>query len=113
MENRSSEALPGEVIEMVTLTQLCQSCGVQTDWVVELVNEGVLEPQGHDPKRWQFSAVSITRVRVAWHLQRDLGVNRAGIALALNLLEEREALRQQLQRFGRSVPGGIVDADGS
>lgn len=40
------------------------------------------------------------RVRSALRLQHDLGVNLAGIALALNLMEELEDLRAELKRMG-------------
>ena len=33
---------------------------------------------------------------VAWRLQRDLGVNLAGAALALQLLDEVQTLRAQI-----------------
>ncbi len=36
---------------------------------------------------WQFHISSVKRVRTAVHLQRDLGVNLAGAALALELLD--------------------------
>lgn len=103
MTKHPVKAVAGEVIEVVSLAELCQSCGVQSEWVVELVDEGILEPQGSNPSVWRFSAVSITRTRVAWRLQHDLGVNRAGIAIALNLLEERRELHVHLQRLERSL----------
>jgi len=40
------------------------------------------------------------RVRSALRLQHDLGVNLAGIALALDLMEELENLRAQLKIMG-------------
>jgi chaperone modulatory protein CbpM len=43
----------------------------------------------------------VVRVRSALRLQRDLGVNLAGIALALDLMEELEDLRSQLKITGR------------
>lgn len=103
--------LAGEVVEVVTLAELCRSCGVQSDWVVELVDEGILEPQGSDPTAWRFSAISITRTRIAWRLQHDLGVNRAGIAVALNLLEERQELHIHLQRLERSADDPVTEID--
>jgi chaperone modulatory protein CbpM len=39
------------------------------------------------------------RVRSALRLQRDLGVNLAGIALALDLMEELESLRAELKKM--------------
>lgn len=99
MAKRTTKVVSGEVVEVVSLAELCRSCGVRAEWVVELVEEGILEPEGSVPARWRFSAVSITRARTAWHLQRDLGVNKAGIAVALNLIEEREALNQLVRRL--------------
>jgi chaperone modulatory protein CbpM len=38
-------------------------------------------------------------VRCVIHLQRDLGVNLAGAALALDLLEELQQLRARISRL--------------
>jgi len=81
---------------VLTLADLCRACGVHADWLMELVEEGLLEPRGSDPARWRFTGVSLRRVRIVRHLQRDLGVNLPGAALALQLLEERDALRARL-----------------
>lgn len=98
----SHDLLPvhtGTVIEndSLTLEQLCHACGVHSDWVISLVEESIIEPQGDEIQLWRFSGVSLVRVRSAQRLQRDLGVNLAGIALALDLMEELEALRDQLK----------------
>ena len=47
----------------------------------------------------ELSLAELRRVRRAQRLQRDLGVNTPGIALALELLEEVESLRARLRRF--------------
>jgi chaperone modulatory protein CbpM len=93
----------GTVIEedSLTLEQLCAACGVQTDWVVSLVEESIIEPQGGEPSLWYFSGVSLVRVRSALRLQRDLGVNLAGIALVLDLIEELDSLRAQIKTMGQ------------
>ena len=64
MARKSVNVLTGEVIEAVSLDELCRSCGVQSTWIVELVDEGILEPEGVDPSTWRFSAISITRTRI-------------------------------------------------
>lgn len=101
----SHDLLPvhtGTVIEddCLTLEQLSHACGVQTDWIVSLVEESIIEPQGDEIHLWRFSGTSLVRVRSAQRLQRDLGVNLAGIALALDLMEELENLRCRLKRMG-------------
>jgi len=52
-------------------------------------------------KCWQFSGESIIRVQEAIRLQRDLGINLPGTALALELLDEVKALRQQVSSLQR------------
>jgi chaperone modulatory protein CbpM len=102
----SHDLLPvhtGTVIEddSLTLEQLCHACGVRIDWVVSLVEESIIEPQGEAMQVWRFSGGSLVRVRSALRLQRDLGVNLAGIGLALDLMEELESLRSQLKVMRR------------
>ncbi|MGZ6005699.1 MAG: chaperone modulator CbpM [Candidatus Saccharimonadales bacterium] len=102
----SHDLLPvhtGTVIEddSLTLEQLCDACDVQTDWVISLVEESIIEPQGDEIHVWRFSGACLVRVRSALRLHHDLGVNLAGIALALDLMEELENLRAQLKTMGR------------
>ena len=87
----------GQIDPMLTLDGLCRACAVQTEFVLMLLEEGVAQPaQGQATDTWRFSEVQVRRVTVAWRLQRDLGVNPAGAALALQLLDEMETLRAQL-----------------
>jgi chaperone modulatory protein CbpM len=99
MNDDRLSALTGEVLEEeveLTLAELCRACAVPAERVVELVDEGVVEPVGRYPDRWRFTGVSLCRVRLALHLQHDLGVNVAGAALALDLIEQLESLRARL-----------------
>jgi chaperone modulatory protein CbpM len=85
----------------VTLGDLCRICGITAEQVLALVDEGVIEPAGQQPGHWRFHAVSIRRVRCVYRLNRDLGINLAGAALAVELLEEIEHLRARLQLLER------------
>ena len=84
----------------LTISEVCQACAVRVETIVELVDEGVLAPQGREPHRWRFSGVHLYRTRVAFHLQRDLGINLAVAALVLQLLDELEALQARLRKAG-------------
>ena len=87
----------------LTLDALCQACSTQIEHLLELVDEGVIVPTGDAPEVWRFTGLHLRRARIAVHLQRDLGVNPAGAALALQLMEEREDLRARLRALGVSV----------
>ena len=89
-----------EELHELTLADLSRACSVQADCIVELVEEGLIAPIGREPHRWRFSGVHMRRATVALRLQRDLGVNLAGAALALQLLEEVETLRARLKVLG-------------
>jgi chaperone modulatory protein CbpM len=84
----------------LTLADLCRACAVHAERIIELVDAGVLEPQGREPARWIFVGASLHRARKALRLQRDLGIDLAGAALALELLDEIDSLRTRLRAMG-------------
>ena len=82
-----------------SLDDLCRACAAQAGRIIELVDEGLLSPAGSAPAQWRFTGVHLQRARVALRLESDLGVNLAGAALALELLDELESLRTRLRLF--------------
>ena len=100
MTDSDGAAMRGEVVEesvQLTLVQLCHACDAEPDAVVELVAHGVLDPQGGDPRDWRFAGVSLRRSRLALRLIRDLDVNVAGAALALELMARIDQLQALLE----------------
>lgn len=94
--------LVGTILEeevVLSLSELCRASRLSAERVIELAEEGVVEPIGRIPERWQFRGVSLRRIRRARRLKEDLGINTAGVALVLDLLEELEELRTRLGRF--------------
>jgi chaperone modulatory protein CbpM len=84
----------------LTLSDVSQACAVRVETIVELVEEGVLSPIGREPHRWRFTGTHLRRATVAIRLQRDLGVNLAGAALALQLMDEIDVLLARFHRTG-------------
>lgn len=81
----------------MNVEELCRICAVQTEYVVQLVQEGVIAPStGNAPGDWRFTHFHVRHAKIATRLQRDLGVNLAGAALALQLLDELETLRAHM-----------------
>ena len=91
--------LTGVIVEDATeftLGELSRACGKPAEWILALVEEGVIEPVGTDQTHWHFRGHCLRRVRIVQRLQSDLGLNLAGAALALELLEEVETLRNRI-----------------
>jgi len=102
MKEQHLKPLSGELLEEeteLTLAELCRACQLSAEHLFELVEEGVVEPEGPEPRQWRFHGRSVLRVRSALSLERDLRVNTAGAALALDLLEELDTLRNRLRRL--------------
>ncbi len=87
----------------LSLAELAQRGSVHIEIIIELVQEGVLEPQGEEPEQWRFSGPDLIRMRRALNLQRDLEINVPGIALALELLDELDELRTKIERLERGL----------
>lgn len=82
-----------------SLIEISEACSASAEWVIRLVDEGVLEPVDPHQPQWRFSGISLQKAHAAMRLQQDLDINIAGVALVLDLMEEVEALRQRLRRF--------------
>ncbi len=91
-----------------SFAEVCDASELSSSVVIEVVEHGIVEPQGADPDSWAFDAQMIALVKKAYRLHSDLGIDWAGIALAMHLLEELESLRTENQtlksRLGRFVP---------
>ena len=83
----------------LSLEEICTACHVDQAVIVEFVEEGIVEPRVKNAQSWRFSGVMLPRVARALRLQRDLELNTAGVAFALELLGEIENLRKRLNRI--------------
>jgi len=88
-----------ESVEL-SLGEVCCACDVRAEFVIELVEVSVIEPRGREPDQWRFAGQAIARIERALNLQRDLDINLPGVALALELLDEVDALRERLHALG-------------
>lgn len=83
--------------DQLTLAELSRCCSASAETLLILVNQGVLSPCGRSQREWRFSHADLKRALQALHLQRDLGINPAGAALAIDLLDEMQQLRQRVR----------------
>ncbi len=98
------EILSGDVLEddvELSLAELCRASRLSAERLLECVEYGIIEPVDRSPRQWRFSGVCLHRIQSVRRLERDLGINLAGAALVLDLLDEIDSLRARLRRLER------------
>jgi chaperone modulatory protein CbpM len=93
------------VVEM-RVEEICAAAGIPTPVLIEIVEQGIIVPAGTSPRDWLFDTRAVALIKRACRLQRDLDIEWAGVALAMELLgeldrlrAENQLLRRQLKRF--------------
>jgi chaperone modulatory protein CbpM len=76
----------------LSLIEIVSYARVERARIVEMVEAGLLDPQGTAIDQWQFANRDLRRLQAAQRLVNDLSVNLSGAALILDLIEERDAL---------------------
>ncbi len=100
MTSSPDHPLSGVIFEesaVLTVRDLSRICAVEERHIVEFVEEGVLNVVQVDTSEWHFTGAALRRARLALRLERDLELNMAGVALALQLMEELDQLRSKLE----------------
>ncbi len=99
--NALGVCLTGE--HALELKAFAAACGTETEFVCLLVDEGLLQPVAMQPalqSEWRFGGEELARVRRICRLQRDFEANLQSVAVMLELIDEIEGLRAQLQHAG-------------
>lgn len=87
-----------------TLAELCRVCNVAPEFVSDMIEYGVIEePEGLSSEEWRFTSDDLRRMRIAARLYRDLEINMAGAALVLDLMEEMERMRAQIELLDKHL----------
>jgi chaperone modulatory protein CbpM len=103
MRTVTEGSLSGEIFEeyaVLSIDDLSRLCAVDRTAIVELVEEGVLtviEIEASEASEWRFAGAALRRARTAVRLQRDLEINLPGVALVLELMEQLDRLRRELE----------------
>lgn len=106
MTNRDvSEPVEIDTEETIfTLHEICERGGVRSEFIVELVEYGVIAPLSTaEDRQWAFDAAALARLQRALRLQRDLEINLPGLAVSLDLLDEIQQLRRKVDLLDRQL----------
>jgi chaperone modulatory protein CbpM len=100
--NGDDEVLSAQFLgddDWLRIEEICRRLHVEQQWIIEMVELGALDPRGGlEPSDWAFPRRQLPRVLAMTRLVSDLGVNLAGAAIIVELVEERRRLLAQLRR---------------
>lgn len=79
-------------------SELAHACGARIDWVVQLVEVGIVEVQapGRQPDDWRFQSADLQAALEARRLERTFGVGLDAAALIIDLQREVRRLKAVL-----------------
>ena len=79
--------------EPLVAGELAHACGAELDWVMQLVDVGIVQADAADgpPQDWRFQSAALQCALEARRLERDFGVGLDAAALIIDL--EREVRR--------------------
>jgi chaperone modulatory protein CbpM len=83
-------------------TELAHACGAEIEWVVQLVDVGIIESSepGSRPEQWRFHSGALQCALETRRLERDFGVGLDAAALILDLEREVRRLKSVLRAQG-------------
>lgn len=102
---------PVEPTATFTLWEVCEREGCHAEFVIKLVNYGVIAPVEESPhvRQWRFDLQTLARLHRAQRLQRDLKMNVPGLALSLELLDEVQEMRRKVDRLSLQLRNFVAE----
>lgn len=87
----------------VSFVEICEHYDMTEDMLLDMIEHGLVQQASATPKMIQIHKDTLRRIQSARRLQSDLGVNVPGAVLALELLDQLEQIRQELEILKRHV----------
>ena len=97
------------LIVQLDMERFCEEAGIPATYVIEIVEHGIIEPQGRTPDVWRFEDYELAIAQRATKLHHDLEMEWEGVALALDLIEEVQQLRAENQRLKQQLGRFVGD----
>ena len=88
-----------------TLHEVCERGECHAEFVIKLVSYGIISPvePSTEARQWLFDVAALARLHKARRLQRDLKMNLPGLAMSLELLDEVQEMRREVDRLSRQL----------
>jgi chaperone modulatory protein CbpM len=87
---------------LIDTSDLAHACGAEIEWVVRLVEVGIIESRepAEMPEQWRFQSGDLQCALDVRRLERDFGVDLDAAALILDLEHEVRRLKAVLRARG-------------
>lgn len=80
-----------------TTQAVCVAHKLTEEMIAEMVSWGIADPKGVRPNKWLFSQNDFERIECANRFSEEFDINIPGTALVLELLDELDKVRRQIQ----------------
>ena len=91
------------LIVQLDMERFCEEANIPAAYVREIVEHGIIEPQGRAPDAWRFEDYELVIAKRAAKLHQELELEWEGVALALQLVEEVQQLRAENRRLKQQL----------
>ena len=85
----------------LTMIQVCDRCRVIPQEIMDMIEEGMIQPGHRRGKSIRFSLDALERIQKIRRLRSELELSLAGTALAIQLLDRIEELELKLKYHRR------------
>ena len=65
----------------LSLDELAVACGLETQWIITLVDADILPMTAEDPSAWRFQSTHLSRARRAFRLHRDFDASLTAVTV--------------------------------
>ena len=98
-----------QMYQYVSFEEFCDTMQLPSETVFEIIEQGIVDPDGDAPENWTFDANMITVTKRACRLHRDFGIDWSGIALAVRLIDELEQVREENKQLRSRLKRFVAD----
>lgn len=99
-------------VTRMSMSELCEHEGVTRALLVQLVEYDIARPiEGGADADWSFDVGSVSWIKRALRLQRDLELDLAAVAVLVDLLREREQLQWENRCLRRRLGRFLAEGD--
>lgn len=101
--------IPEIVIEnttQISFVEICRQYGVSEEILFEFLEYGLITEISTPNKKQMFEPDHVQRILSACRLHTDLAINTHGVILALELMDELQELRCELEILRRHLHNG-------